>query len=110
MLDIDISDLQQEVIEHWNQQGVEYFFVDIVTNEPHQISESFIKDRYNEVLADPMQCIFELGYNSISEYIADRQPKKKGIFSYSGYIKYLKVNNINASPWVKQWAKDVLQG
>ena len=54
-------------------EGVEYF--DSVTIDEYK-SETNIKEKYQEILDDPNRCLEELGYDSLSQYVADKNLNK----------------------------------
>lgn len=58
---VDFRDLQNEVIDHWENKGEVYF--------KHIDGETIIKPEYAEALDDPNKCLAELGYRSFSEYV-----------------------------------------
>lgn len=71
---LDFTDLQNEVIDHWENEGTAYFTHDTQSgsNIPAGgFTQTFIKPEYANILDDPMACIDALGYNSISEYIRE---------------------------------------
>lgn len=65
------TDLQNQVIDHWENEGVMYFTHETQSGPnipPGGFSETFIKPEYQEILDDPQQCAEELGYNSVEEW------------------------------------------
>lgn len=68
---IDFTNLQEEVMAHWEDQGIMYLDYDFFTDG--HIEPAMIKPIYQVILDDPMQCIDVLGYNSLSEYISEHQ-------------------------------------
>lgn len=70
----DFSELQNEVIDHWENEAVEYFTTENVgfTAPDPTHYESFIKDEYQAILNDPLACVKELGFDSIASYLASK--------------------------------------
>ena len=86
---IDLSDLHNEVMEHWNDNGVRW-----VTGSHHYspslppegMTEIEILPWAEEVLDDPLACVMELGFDSISQYIASKnEPETEKIGIDFGY-------------------------
>ena len=64
-------ELQNEVIDHWENEGVLYFEHDHQSGPniiPGGFSESFIKPEYQDVLDDPELSAQELGYKNYNEW------------------------------------------
>jgi len=74
MTQIDFTGLQNEVIDHWENEGIKYFSTENNGfSEPDPTNyETRLLPRYREVLDDPLSCIYELGFNSISQYIGSK--------------------------------------
>lgn len=118
--EINTFDLVTEVIEHWNDNAVQWMSTEKLTGAnlpPEGMYESEVQPWADEVLSDPLACVMELGYKSISEYVRakneeEAEPEKTGITviqitSYENYLKFLEENKINAPQWVKDWAKQM---
>lgn len=74
-MSIDFTELQNEVIEYWQDNAVDH--VDYEHQSGSNIpeggfTESYIKEEYQAILDDPMLCIEELGFDSLSEYVASK--------------------------------------
>jgi len=74
MIQIDSTDLQNEVIDHWENEGTMYFSTENNGfNAPDPTNyETTILPKFQEILDDPMACLTELGFNSISQYIGSK--------------------------------------
>lgn len=89
---LDFTDLQDEVMEHWNNEGVAYQDQDCVTTDPHPIYQNCMKPEFEAILDDPMECINALGYDSLADYLADQaiedpiQPAGKTRLIFSGVL------------------------
>lgn len=88
---IDFSELQNEVMEHWESQGIEFQGRDMVTDDPYPMYETFVKEEYDAILDNPMACLSELGFEKLSDYLAAKraeepapEPKKPSIGFASG--------------------------
>ena len=101
MNNIDNDQLQEEVIQHWEDFGVIYSEDQDNSFDNQSHVETFILPDCQEILSNPMSCILELGFTSISQYVRSKR-KTDG---YKNYLEYLKRNNINAPQFVKDWAK-----
>lgn len=85
---IDFTDLEEQVMEKWIDDGVEFQDQQLLTSDPFPIYEPCILSKYETILSDPMACIAELGYDSIASYLADqdqpvrheREEKQPAIF------------------------------
>lgn len=73
MSEIDFSELQEEVMQHWENNGVRFQAQELLTDDPYPIYEPRVMDKFEDILSDPMACINELGYDKISDYIRERQ-------------------------------------
>jgi hypothetical protein len=76
MTQIDFTELQEEVMNHWDEMGIEYLTQDhdSGTNLPPEgLASTNIMDWASDVLNDPMKCIQELEFESISSYIASKK-------------------------------------
>lgn len=71
---LDFSDLQNEVIEHWAETGVEFSeSQNVGFDAPDPVFHTdVIKPEFQEILDDPNRCIEELEYESLSEYIREK--------------------------------------
>lgn len=93
-MSIDTTELQNQVIEHWENEGVKYFEHETQTGAsvpPGGFTESVIKTQYQEILDDPMACLEELGYESFSQYVKDQtdnEPMQGVEMGYSRISKY----------------------
>jgi len=74
MTQIDFTDLQNDVIDHWENEGTTYFSTENNGfNSPDPTHyEMTVLPRYQDILDDPMACLTELGFNSISSYIESK--------------------------------------
>lgn len=85
---IDFTDLEEQVMEKWIDEAVDFEDRQLLTDDPYPIYEPFIREKYAAILDDPMACIAELGYDSIASYLADqdqpvrheREEKQPAIF------------------------------
>ena len=71
MTQIDLTDLQNEVIDHWENEGTTYLSTENNGfDEPDPTNyETTVLPRFQDILDDLLLCIYELGFNSISQYI-----------------------------------------
>ena len=93
---VDLTDLEREVIDCWENKGIEYRELDTVSTDPH-LEQIGIKEKYEAILDDPLACVLELGYPSISQYIASKIVVKAGqeqvskkVGLASGHLKGIK--------------------
>jgi len=70
--EIDMTELQDEVIAQWDKDGVDYSYTETITTDPCPMYQSYIRDEYQAILDDPMQCLQQLGYDKISDYLRDK--------------------------------------
>lgn len=94
-MSVDFSQLQEEVQEYWESNGIEFLDHDYQSgpNIPEGgFTETSIKPEYQTILDDPMLCIEELGFSSLSEYVDSKREdtdEKVGIqLGYSRISKY----------------------
>ena len=74
MKQIDLTELENEVIEHWFNEGIEYFSTEnngFDSPDPTNY-ETTILPEFQDILDDPLLCIYELGFSSISQYIGSK--------------------------------------
>jgi len=74
-MSLDHTQLQDEVIEHWSNNCIDFTEEDRQDGDnipPGGFTQTLIKDEYQSILDDPMLCIEELGFDSLSEYIASK--------------------------------------
>jgi len=78
MIQIDFPDLQNDVIDYWDEEGIEYFSIDNNGfDEPGSFHyETTILPKFQNILDDPLLCIYELGFSSISQYIGSKTWQK----------------------------------
>jgi len=71
---LDFTDLQNDVIDYWDEEGTTYFSIENNGfNEPGSFHyETTILPKFQNTLDDPMACIEELGFSSISQYIGSK--------------------------------------
>lgn len=68
MAELDLTDLQEEVIEHWDNEGVQYEQkTQAVEDRPELLPFA------NTVLSNLYEMLAVLGFDSISQYIAEKQ-------------------------------------
>jgi len=74
MIQIDFTDLQNDVIDHWENEGTMYFSTENNGfNAPDPTNyETTILPKFQEILDDPITCTYELGFKSISQYIRSK--------------------------------------
>jgi len=75
---INFTNLRNEVIDHWENEGTKYFLHEnngFDSPDPTHY-ETTILPKYQEILDDPMACIAEIGFESISSYIRSKQMHK----------------------------------
>ena len=110
---IDFTELQNEVMEFWDERGVNYIYRENTGfNSPDPTNyELFIKDDFLSILNDVDACINELGFDSIASYIAGKKQEENtgGIDSYEDYLSYLSQQGIASSPWVLEWTKEIFK-
>jgi len=74
MIQPNFTDLQNDVIDHWENEGTKYFSTEnngFYSPDPTNY-ETTILPKFQEILNDPMACLTELGFNSISQYIGSK--------------------------------------
>ncbi len=69
----DFSDLQYEVMEYWESMGHRYRDAQLVADDPTPVYESVIHPKYQEILDNPMTCIYILGFDSIANYLLSKE-------------------------------------
>jgi len=70
MTEIDFTDLQNDVIDYWDEEGTTYFSIEnngFDSPDPLHY-ETTILPKFQDILDDPLLCVYELGFNSISQY------------------------------------------
>ena len=70
MTEIDFTDLQNDVIDYWDEEGTTYFSIEnngFDSPGPFHY-ETTILPKFQDILDDPLLCVYELGFNSISQY------------------------------------------
>jgi len=74
MIQINFTNLQNEVINHWDEEGTTYFSTENNGfNSPDPTHyEMTILPVFQEILDDPITCIYELGFSNISQYIGSK--------------------------------------
>ena len=75
MKQIDFTDLENEVIDYWEREGTTYFSTEnngFDSPDPLHY-ETTILPAFQDILDDPLLCILELGFNSISQYIESKK-------------------------------------
>jgi len=74
MTEIDFTNLKNDVIDHWENEGTKYFSTENNGfDEPDSTHyEMTVLPRYQDILDDPITCIYELGFSSISSYIESK--------------------------------------
>lgn len=74
MSNIDFTELRDEVIEMWENEGLSvYQYDNNGFNEPGATYwEATFVEPYDSILSSPLDCIRELGFESISEYIRSK--------------------------------------
>ena len=75
MIQPNFTDLQNEVMDHWENEGTKYFSIENNGfNEPGSFHyETILLPVFQALLDDPMACIEELGFSSISSYIESKK-------------------------------------
>jgi hypothetical protein len=75
---LDLTNLQNEVIDHWENTGVVYFETQNNGFKPPDPThyETTILPEFEAILSDPMECLDVLGFESIASYIAERRNAK----------------------------------
>jgi len=70
----DFTDLQNEVMDHWDEEGTTYFSTENNGfNSPDPTHyETILLPVFQEILDDPLSCIYELGFHSMSQYIGSK--------------------------------------
>ena len=74
MIQPNFTDLKNDVIDHWENEGTKYFSTEnngFYSPDPTNY-ETTILPKFQEILNDPMACITELGFKSISQYIGSK--------------------------------------
>lgn len=72
---IDFTELENEVIDDWENEGVRYFTYEnngFTAPDPEHYDMQ-IKPEFEAILSSPMACILYLGFDSISSYIASKE-------------------------------------
>jgi len=75
MAQIDFTDLQNEVMDQWDEEGTTYFSTEnngFDSPDPLHY-ETTLSSAFLDILNDPMACLTELGFNSISQYIRSKK-------------------------------------
>lgn len=81
MNDIDYSQLQEEVQEHWQSQGTVYLdqVLEHGANMPEGgVMQITLQPWAEVILAEPLLCVNALGFSSIADYIAYKRSKDGG--------------------------------
>lgn len=72
---IDFTDLQNEVITFWRENPIEFgAYID---------SLGSVTEKGEDVLSDPLQCVDQLGFKSLSSYVAQRRAEAGVVFGYT---------------------------
>lgn len=64
-------ELQNEVIDHWENEGIVYFETDHQSGPsipPGGFSETTIKPEFQDILDNPELCAIELGYSNYNQW------------------------------------------
>jgi predicted alpha/beta hydrolase family esterase len=75
MPSIDFSQLREEVLQHWENTGVPAFDTENVgfTAPDPEKWITTVKEEFQFILDNVYLCIAELGFTSISAYLASKQ-------------------------------------
>jgi len=68
---LDLTELQEEVMAHWEENGRRYLYWAGVGGQLGE-GESVLMDWAEKILDDPQSMIEELGYKKLSDYIRER--------------------------------------
>lgn len=66
---IDFTELQEEVMQYWENNSIEFIEYEIIA---FQTIHGSIKEQYQDILDNLITCVYELGFKSISSYIASK--------------------------------------
>lgn len=68
-----LTNLREEVMTMWDNEGVEYFRLEFVSDDPPRV-ENWLKDWAEKILDNPRLMLLELGYddNDWATYVAER--------------------------------------
>jgi len=69
---VDLTELQEEVMDVWETNGIKYFEQDTETGH------IMVKPHYEDCLNDVHTCVNILGYEKVSQYIAAKNEAEKG--------------------------------
>jgi hypothetical protein len=90
---IDFGDLREEVMSYWEDINRSWCRTENVGYEsPDPVHHEIVPEQWAEdILSDPVSCIEELGFNSISDYISSKQDEQKIVESkarmiFSGFL------------------------
>lgn len=72
MSNIDITDLQNEVMDKWECDGVVYTTFETASTDP-SLSLQFLTPNAELVLGSIEQMVDQLGFDSVSQYISSKQ-------------------------------------
>lgn len=72
---IDFTDLENELMDYWNDLGVHYCDrVNVGFSPPDpDFYQTYILPKFQEILDDPMICIAILGFDSIANYLLSKE-------------------------------------
>jgi len=98
MNQIDLSDLQDEVIDYWDSISREWCdHENVGFNEPdptHYIST--IQDWADDILSDPQLCIEELGFRSFAQYMSSKNEEDREIETMKGIdLGYCRISKLS---------------
>lgn len=65
------EELQEKVIDHWIEEGVEFQVTELVSDDPVHY-DSFVIEKYQTILDSATLCAQELGFESLADYLAKR--------------------------------------
>lgn len=80
---IDFTDLENEVMDLWDDQGIEYTRTENVGFTPPDPAfyETSILPEFETLLSNPLWCVNQLGFDSLASYIASKRKEEQTIGS-----------------------------
>ena len=70
---IDFSELQDEVLEYFEDLCIETSDIECVSSDPQPFFESTIRYAVADKLHNPVSCVMILGFDSLASYIAQKR-------------------------------------
>jgi len=107
-MSLDYEQLKDEVIEYWSNNCVDFTQEDREDGPnipPGGHSETSIKEMYQAILDDPILCIEELGFSSLSDYIESKSKAKN--VSVGVQLGYCRISKFSTKFFFQSAGRDL---